>query len=108
MCCCLRVVDGCAVGPDSVVEDGVCSIAAVSSCDAFATWLVVCPFSVVLHPVDDRCFVFIFDNAVEVEWGAGCSHAGAFAESVDLSCVDASVDVLCAFCPVDEASHQLG
>ena len=102
---CLRVVDWASVGPYAVVEYGVCSVAAVSSCGAFAAWLVVCPFALVFHPVDDRCCVFIFDRAVEVDWGAECSHAYAISESVKLSRVDASVGVLRVFCPVDEASH---
>jgi len=89
------------VVPDSVVEDGVCSVTTVSSCDAFAAWLVVCPFALVFHPIHDRCCVFIFDGAVEVDRGAEGAAAGAIAESVELSCVDASVGVLHTFCPSD-------
>ena len=93
--------------PDSVVEDGVCSVTAVSSCDAFAAWLVVCPFALVFHPVDDRCCVFIFDGAVEVDRSTEGAAADTIAESVELSCVDTSVSVLHTFCPSD-ARLELG
>ena len=70
--------------------------------DTPAVGFVVAPFAIVFHPVDDRCcagFVVYVERAVEVDWGAEGSAAGAFAESVKVASVVTAVGVFRLVCP---------